>query len=186
MFELLVTLGILATVLGSVLALFFTGVRSGRRGREKAEAARVAESVLELVDRGFEDVSRRGRQLDGTVLDEVILSHDLAGAKELDGTGFPSLWAPTYVTANYGRTPAGVVPPRIGEQFPIVWRCKVDPYASDVGDMHLLTITVQWDKNDNAQFDVDENGDDVDDDFQTDEAVGFTRHRFYAILRDRG
>jgi type II secretory pathway pseudopilin PulG len=189
MFELLVTLGVLATILGSVLALFFTGVRSGRRGRERTEAARVAQAVFELVDRGFTDGSARGRdQSDGSVTDEIILSQELAGAQELDGTGFPSLWAPTYVTANYGRTPASVPPAetRIGKQFPLVWRCRIEQLASDVPGMHLLTITVQWDKNDNAQFDDDENGDGLDDDFQTDGAVGFTRYRFYAVLAKRG
>ncbi len=156
MIEILVTLGILSVVIGSVLSIFVAGSRFGLRAQEKMEAGRVAQAVFDLVDRGFDAPSRMGRLDDGSLLDETVTCQQLAsaGAQEIDGYQFRSLWAPTYVV----RSPLS-----------LVWKYVISPHDVDGLVMHHLDVTVRFDEDGDADFD------------DTDRLIA----RYSAILADR-
>jgi len=166
MMELLVTLGILAVALGSVLSIFARGSQFGLRAQERTEGARVAQAVFDLVDRGFlVAATRRGRQDDGTIPDEPvgIFSHDLATATELDGMAF-SAWRPAHV---------------IRSHLDLVWDAKVTTPPPSAGPglewtnlqgVHLLEVTVRFDGDGDKAYDA-----------SRDRLVG----KYYAILADR-
>jgi type II secretory pathway pseudopilin PulG len=156
MVELLVCLGVLAIMLGSILSVFTAGARVATNAQRKMDAGRVALAVFELVDRGFVTSSgQHGRGADGPgkFQPEVVKSEELSS---LDG-------------GTIGRSPAYV----IYSPLSLVWRAELStPPAGtyDFDDFHLLEVTVSHDTNDNGAFDV------------TDEVIG----KYYALLADRG
>lgn len=135
MVELLVSLGILAVAIGSILSIFVAGSRFGGRSRERLEAGRVALAVFDLVDRGFTVSSTPyGRRTDGGLVDETVTSGDHLQA--IDG-GQPS-WRPTYVAKS---------------PVLLVWKYEVTARQVDGVDVHQLTVTVSVDLDDDFQFD---------------------------------
>lgn len=170
MMELLVTLGILAIALASVLSIFARGSQFGLKAQERTEGSRVAQAVFDLVDRGFLDSGANpiGRDEYGNILNEPagIFSHDLKDARELDGVMGFSAYEPAYV---------------IRSHLDLVWRCTIVDHAVDgVTGMHLLTITVRFDDNGNGRYDEDPNPANHTDRLES-------RHYsiYYAILADR-
>ena len=157
MMELLVTLGILAIALASVLSIFARGSQFGLRAQERTEGSRVAQAVFDLVDRGFIDGTRKGRDENGKIpagLTEVF-SQALETAAEVDGMAF-SAWKPAYV---------------IRSHLDLVWHCRIDDHAVDgVTGMHLLMVTVCFDDDGDKAYDA-----------SRDRLVG----TYYAILADR-
>lgn len=176
MMELLVTLGILAIALASVLSIFARGSRFGLRAQERTEAGRVAQAVFDLVDRGFKvGAARRGRQDDGSLLDETISSQELdpdepTPAQELDGKLFPSLWKPAYVTTSHAITAKGTGQVTL-TRLRLVWGCEISDHKppGHPDGLHMLEITVRFDDNGNGMFNTE------------DRDVG----KYYAILADR-
>lgn len=165
MMELLVALGILAVALASVLSIFARGSQFGLKAQERMEAARVAQAVFDLVDRGFIAGTRKGRDENGNIAAGAseVLSQDIEDAYELDGMAF-SAWSPAYV---------------IRSHLDLVWSCQIDDYVIDgITGMHLLKITVRFDSKENGEFDellaTPESG-------QPDRLIG----RYYAVLADR-
>ena len=178
MMELLVTLGILAVALASVLSIFARGSQFGLRAQERTEGGRVAQAVFDLIDRGFMISTRRGRRDDGSLLDETIncqeLDFNTTGARELDGMQFRSLWKPAYV---------------IRSHLDLVWRATIStpnlpppaPSGLDWATMqgvHVLEVTVRFDGDGNGTYDEVPA---TPERLQPDRLVG----EYYAILADR-
>ena len=123
MMELLVTLGILAIALASVLSIFARGSRFGLRAQERTEGARVAQAVFDLADTGVAG-GIWGRKTDGNIADATIASLS-----------------------------ASVPPQLFKSHLTLVWEGKIEPHTQDGIDMHLLKITVRFDANGNGMYD---------------------------------
>jgi len=90
MVELTVCLGILGVTLGAVVSIFFAGSRWALRAQEQTEAARVAQAVFDLAERGV-PTDDWGRRTDGGVSDGEIDNLSPHAAGILSGP-LPLVW----------------------------------------------------------------------------------------------
>ncbi len=138
MMELLVTLGILAIALASVLSIFARGSQFGLKAQERTEASRVAQAVFDVMSQGWEFPASSstwyGRDGDGKVIDGTIRSDQIASQSDL-----PSSWRPAYVVRSH---------------LTLVWEADVAPYTQDGIAVHMLTITVCFDDDGDRAYDA--------------------------------
>lgn len=129
MLEILVSLGILAVAIGSILTIFTAGARHGARAQEKMEAGRVAVAVFDLVDRGFTGGGRDAA------------TGSFTNNETLSGGPATVLGADDFVAKS---------------PVPLVWKYEItslDPADTDGVQLHRLSVTVSVDEDGDLLFD---------------------------------